>query len=120
MISIQELKHQFNRSRFQIDIPSLKFDQDGITALIGSNGNGKSTLLSIIAGIIKPKRGIVRYNNHNAFHEYEKIKSAVHLLSWDFGFFPWAKGSALLELVKQTSIANKSTWDDGLAVKLQE
>ena len=119
MISIQDLKHQFKSSRFQIDIPSVNFDQDGITALIGSNGNGKSTLLSIMAGVLKPKSGFVRFNNHNTFREYEQIKSDVHLLSWDCALYPWAKGSALVNLVKQTALAaKKGGWNDPLAEKL--
>jgi ABC-2 type transport system ATP-binding protein len=120
MISIQDLKHQYKSSRFQINIPSVNFDQDGITALIGSNGNGKSTLLSIMAGVLKPKSGFVRFNNHNTFREYEQIKTDVHLLSWDFAMYPWAKGSALVDLVKNTALAAKEGgWNDSLAEKLK-
>jgi ABC-2 type transport system ATP-binding protein len=120
MISIQDLKHQFKSSRFQINIPSAAFDQEGITALIGSNGNGKSTLLSIMAGVLKPKSGFVRYNNLNAFRQYEQIKRDVHLLSWDFAMYPWATGAALVDLVAETSKRAKGGgWDESLAEKLQ-
>jgi ABC-2 type transport system ATP-binding protein len=120
MISIQDLKHQFKSSRFQINIPSATFDQEGITALIGSNGNGKSTLLSMMAGVLKPRSGFVRYKSHNTFREYEQIKTEVHLLAWDFAMYRWAKGSDLLELVKRTaSAAKEGGWDEALAEKLK-
>lgn len=33
-------------------------------ALVGDNGTGKTTLLRLIAGILKPDAGMVRYDGH--------------------------------------------------------
>ena len=41
---------------------NLKFEKGKTTAVIGPNGTGKSTLLKIIAGIVKPTKGKVIYN----------------------------------------------------------
>ena len=35
---------------------------EGITALTGASGNGKSTLLKSLAGLIKPKDGFIRHD----------------------------------------------------------
>lgn len=118
VISIQNLNHQFRKSGFRISIPAAAFDQEGITALVGSNGNGKSTLLGIIGGVLKPDSGIVRYKDLDSFREYEKIKAEVHLLSWEFSLFPWAKGSTLLAMVKKSATA-AGQWDEGTEEKLK-
>lgn len=43
---------------------NLAFEKGKTIALIGPNGTGKSTLLKIIAGIVKPTRGKVIYNQN--------------------------------------------------------
>jgi branched-chain amino acid transport system ATP-binding protein len=40
---------------------SLKVEQGDIVTLIGANGAGKTTLLRTVSGLIKPKRGQIRY-----------------------------------------------------------
>ncbi len=40
---------------------SLQVEENGITTLIGSNGAGKSTVLSTIAGLLKAERGSISF-----------------------------------------------------------
>ena len=40
---------------------SLRVDAGELVALIGSNGAGKSTALKTISGLIRPRRGTIRY-----------------------------------------------------------
>jgi branched-chain amino acid transport system ATP-binding protein len=42
---------------------SLKVEQGEIVTLIGSNGAGKTTTLRTIAGVLRPRRGIVRMDD---------------------------------------------------------
>jgi branched-chain amino acid transport system ATP-binding protein len=44
---------------------SLTVKEGGITCLLGPNGAGKTTLMMTIAGILKPKRGNVRFQNQD-------------------------------------------------------
>ena len=39
---------------------SFEVAQGGTMALIGANGSGKSTMLKVIAGILRPTEGLVR------------------------------------------------------------
>lgn len=39
---------------------SANFDQGSLTALVGQNGTGKSTLLKAIAGLLRPQAGMCR------------------------------------------------------------
>ncbi|MBP7527028.1 MAG: ABC transporter ATP-binding protein [Syntrophorhabdaceae bacterium] len=41
---------------------SLSIEGKGITTLIGSNGSGKSTVLSTIAGLLKPVKGSIAFD----------------------------------------------------------
>ena len=38
---------------------NLKISNNEIVALLGTNGNGKSTLIKCIAGLIRPAKGTV-------------------------------------------------------------
>ncbi|MDI6603761.1 MAG: ABC transporter ATP-binding protein [Thermoanaerobacteraceae bacterium] len=42
---------------------NLKVMDNEIVTIIGANGAGKSTTLMTISGILKPKKGTIRYNN---------------------------------------------------------
>jgi ABC-type multidrug transport system ATPase subunit len=41
---------------------SLTIDTGGVTAIVGPNGMGKTTLLGVMAGLLSPQRGEVRIN----------------------------------------------------------
>lgn len=46
---------------------------EGITALTGASGNGKSTLLKSLAGLIKPKAGFISHDGAYWFHKEQNI-----------------------------------------------
>ncbi len=46
---------------------------EGIFALFGSSGNGKSLILNSIAGFIKPDNGQIKLGNDTFFDSYNKI-----------------------------------------------
>jgi len=47
------VKH-YPRSNFTLDIPKVTLEPNSITGVVGENGNGKTTLLNIIAGNLAP------------------------------------------------------------------
>ena len=40
---------------------SLDVQQGEIVALLGANGAGKSTTVGMIAGVLRPQRGVIRF-----------------------------------------------------------
>ncbi|MDA7803386.1 ATP-binding cassette domain-containing protein [Crocinitomix sp.] len=59
MISVDGLAVEFSGSTLFSDVSFVINENDKI-ALMGKNGAGKSTMMKIIAGVIKPTRGFVR------------------------------------------------------------
>lgn len=49
----------FNYSKFKIKDINLEFNSGEIIAITGNNAGGKTTLLGLVSGIIKPKKGKV-------------------------------------------------------------
>ena len=44
---------------------SLKVDEGRIVTLIGANGAGKTTTLRAISGLVKPRAGVINFENHD-------------------------------------------------------
>jgi len=47
---------------------SLTVENGQLVALIGPNGHGKTTLLRVISGLIKPQRGVINFAGHRIDH----------------------------------------------------
>lgn len=66
-LSVTNLKFKyadkFRRSSFELYVES--FEPGKNTALMGENGSGKTTLGKLIAGILRPVSGCVRYNGED-------------------------------------------------------
>lgn len=69
---------------------SLKVNKGELVALIGPNGAGKTTLLKTIIGIIKPKRGEIRFDGNiiSNLAPGKISKLGVGYVPQDTGTFP--------------------------------
>ena len=59
MISIENLRFQYARSEFRLEISDLQIETGAKIAIVGPSGSGKTTLLNLIAGITVPDSGRV-------------------------------------------------------------
>lgn len=62
MIQIKDLSKSFDGKEVIKDL-TVTFPNSGFIALCGASGHGKSTLLSLIAGLQKPDTGNIEYGN---------------------------------------------------------
>ncbi len=71
MIEIKDVSKQFGKTR-AVDHVSFSVKEENVFGLIGTNGAGKSTMLRMLAGVLKPDAGLVLidgmqvYDNVNA------------------------------------------------------
>ena len=59
MINIQNVTFGYRKHQRVLDDFSLDFSQSGIYGLLGKNGTGKSTLLYLMMGLLRPQKGDV-------------------------------------------------------------
>ena len=66
MIELHELHFRYHNSpREVLDNVTLHFPAGRIVGLLGKNGTGKSTLLYLMAGLLRPQKGTVRFGSHH-------------------------------------------------------
>jgi len=63
MLELQEISVYYGNIR-ALDGVSMQVRDGELVTLIGSNGAGKSTTLKTISGLLRPKSGSLRYNDH--------------------------------------------------------
>lgn len=64
---------------------NLEVEENDIICLLGPSGCGKSTLIRLIAGLIEPTRGTVKFHGKRI----EGICPGVAMVFQNFALFPW-------------------------------
>ena len=65
MLKIQNITHGYTSIHNVLENFSLSYEEPGIYGLLGKNGTGKSTLLYLIMGLLRPKQGEITLNGAN-------------------------------------------------------
>jgi NitT/TauT family transport system ATP-binding protein len=90
-VNILELKnigysyHSLREETLALKDISFGVREGEFVAIVGTSGCGKTTLLSIIAGLIKPESGTITVNNPDGSLHYPKVGYMLqhdHLLEW--------------------------------------
>ncbi len=107
ILSIRDLTKQFGGLTA---VNKLSFDvkKGSIHALIGPNGSGKTTTLSMIAGSLKPTQGTIVYKGEpiNPLREYERAQKGIGRTFQNIKLFPsmTVQENIMTGAVQQTSI----------------
>jgi len=75
MLATKDIYHSYSRNQ-NFQFPDLHCDPAGTLLIIGQSGVGKTTLLHILAGILKPSKGQVIINNEAI---YDKPSNGIDL-----------------------------------------
>ena len=65
MLKIENTTYGYNAMHNVLENFSLSYEEPGIYGLLGKNGTGKSTLLYLIMGLLRPKQGEITLNGAN-------------------------------------------------------
>ena len=68
----------------------------GMFGLLGPNGACKSTLMRILAGLLEPTSGSVRFNGKDVLADPAAVRRTLGYLPQDFGFYPHLSGEQML------------------------
>jgi len=94
MVALENVFFQYPDAEFRLNIDNLSFKQGSKTAIIGTSGYGKTTMLNIIAGIITPQKGSVKVNDQiiNKLEDAERRNFRIQRIGFifqDFKLIPY-------------------------------
>ena len=109
------------RQRVIVRDVSVEVKRGEVVALLGPNGAGKTTCFSIIAGLIKADKGIIKIDGHNisSFPLYMRSRLGIGYLPQEASIFRGLTTQqnimAVLELVEKDHSKRKERLDDLLS-----
>ena len=84
MISIKNIKFGYRSYQPVLDDFSLDFGQGGIYGLLGKNGTGKSTLLYLMMGLLRPQKGVATIDGIDATLRRPEVLSEMFLVPEEY------------------------------------
>ena len=79
MIEVSNISFKYAGQKAQVfEDFSLRLEANNIYGLLGKNGTGKSTLLYLVSGLLRPKKGAVRFDGvaPGNLHRARGVRSA--------------------------------------------
>lgn len=116
-ISICHVKSSYGKKQVLTDI-SIEVEAGKCVGIIGANGCGKTTLLSIIAGIRKPQEGIVFIPEQVGYVPQESIL-IPELTVWD-NLLLWHVDKTILQKEIETGFLNVLGLDEIKKTKISK
>jgi heme ABC exporter ATP-binding subunit CcmA len=86
-VALEDVSRHFGR-RKALSRVSFTAHAGSIVGLLGPNGAGKSTLLAIVATLLEPSAGSVRYGAHSAAVAGAALRARIGLLGHDLYLYP--------------------------------
>jgi heme ABC exporter ATP-binding subunit CcmA len=86
-VALTDVSRHFGRRRALAHV-SLAVGAGEIVGLLGPNGAGKSTLIGVLATLVAPTSGEVRYGSHAARELSASLRSRIGLLAHELHLYP--------------------------------
>ena len=85
MIEVENLSFSYGRRKSKVlEDFSMKLDKGSVYGLLGKNGTGKSTLLYLMAGLLRPQKGNVLYKGVDVKKRYPDTLQDMFLVPEEF------------------------------------
>lgn len=100
MLEVREMYVGYYKDLYILQGVNLVAKQAKITAVLGANGVGKSTLLKAIYGFLPPAAGDVRLdgNSLSGIPTHQRIRMGLSYITQQPSIFPWMSVEENLEL----------------------
>lgn len=82
-LAVQQLEYRFPNSNDGIHPFSMYEESGTMVGIMGGSGVGKSTLLNLFNGRIKPRSGRVLINGYNVYREKESLSGTIGFIPQD-------------------------------------
>ncbi len=96
MLIIENLTHVYPNGVKALDDVDLVIPP-GMYGLLGPNGAGKSTLMRIVATLLSPTSGHVRFNDIDVLKDPQALRRVLGYLPQDFGVYPRVSAYDMLD-----------------------
>jgi len=87
MLQTFDLTHRYGR-RVVLDHLDLSLNKGEVFGIIGANGAGKSTFLSIVTTLLKPSHGDIAFNGTSIIRHPEIIRSGMGFVPQELALYP--------------------------------
>jgi len=84
MIEVKNIGYRYPKGQAVLDDFSLNIKEGGVYGLLGKNGTGKSTLLYIITGLLRPKTGEVSIDGLDPQKRTAELNQEIFLVPEEF------------------------------------
>ncbi len=89
MIEIKNLSFRYGRTKAKVlDDFSLTLERGAVYGLLGKNGTGKSTLLYLLTGLLRPLSGSIFYKGIDVALRYPVVLQDMYLVPEEFSLPP--------------------------------
>jgi len=92
ILEVKDLHKIYDNRVHAVKGISFSVFEGEIFGLIGPNGAGKTTTLRMIAGLLKPTKGIILLDGKNVLSDQEKVKSLIGYLPEEAEVYPRLTG----------------------------
>ena len=88
IISFENVSYKYPKTnKFVIENLNLKVEPKKTYAIIGSSGSGKSTVVDLMIGLLKPDKGKIKYGSINQKTKSRSFRSKVSYISQNISLF---------------------------------
>lgn len=110
MLIVNSLSVHYETTQVIWDV-SFRVAEKGITAMLGANGAGKSTVLNTIAGLVEPASGTITFEGRDitSLTPFERVEAGISLVPERRRLFPTMTVEENLEIGAYCSRARRST-----------
>ncbi|MBE6055258.1 MAG: ABC transporter ATP-binding protein [Clostridium sartagoforme] len=87
MIQIEKLKKVYNNGYEALKSINLKINEGELVCLLGPSGCGKTTILNLLAGLLDPSDGDIKFDNESVIDKHPKDRG-IGLVFQNYALYP--------------------------------